>query len=83
MKKAAESDRTTTWWIKGDGDDVVKGLGVSVRGEWSGDCDLNDGALNSLYQEHKHRLKTIAEIGLGERGTLEEIELNLNATLHQ
>ena len=56
---------------------------MSVRGEWSGDCDLNDGALNSLYQEHKHRLKTIAEIGLGERGTLEAIELDLNATLHQ
>ena len=63
--------------------DVVKGLGVSVRGEWFGDEDRNDGVLNSLYQEYKHRLKTAAEIGLEEHGSPEAIECDLNSRLQE
>ena len=62
-------DPATTWWIKGDGVDIVKGLGVSVRGEWAGDADLNNGVLNS------HRQKTTAEIGLGEREAMVNVAL--------
>ena len=53
LKTAADSDRNTSWWIKGDGVDVVSGLGESIRGQWSGDVDLNDGSLNSLYCKYK------------------------------
>ena len=69
IKSAAESDRNTSWWIKGDGVDVVQGLRESVRGQWSGDVDLNDGQLQSLYLEYKQQLKPTGEIGLGERHT--------------
>lgn len=35
---------------KGDGVDVVPGLGESVYSEWSGDVDLNDGgAMKSIF----------------------------------
>lgn len=63
--------------------DVVKGLGESMRGQWSGDVDMNDGHLVGLYQEYKHRLKKATDIGLGERGTLQLIEVDLNAALEE
>ena len=81
IKSAAESDRNTSWWIKGDGVDVVQGLRESVRGQWSGDVDLNDGQLQSLYLEYKQQLKPTGEIGLGERGTQQAVEADLNAAL--
>lgn len=83
LKQAFESDPTTTWWIKGDGVDVTKGLGVSTRGEWSGDVDLNDGVLNCLYQEYKDRLKLAAVIGLREHGTQQSINFDLNKMMEQ
>lgn len=65
LARAAESDPDTWWWIKGDGVDVVKGIGESVRGEWWGDVDLNDGALGLLYQDYKKKLDDSAMVGLG------------------
>ena len=63
--------------------DVVKGLGTSVRGEWSGDVDLNDGKLSSLYQNFKDRMKAASKIGLGENGTQQAIESDLTSSLRQ
>ena len=83
LNQAFESDPTTTWWIKGDGVDVTKGLGVSTRGEWSGDVDLNDGVLNCLYQQYKDRLKLAAVIGLREHGTQQSINFDLNKMMEQ
>lgn len=34
---------STSWWIKGDAVDLVEGLCESVRGEWSGDIDCDQG----------------------------------------
>ena len=49
MKEAFNSDPDVWLWIKGDGVDVVKGVGESVRGICSGDVDLNDGAFRRYY----------------------------------
>ena len=67
MKEALNSDPDVWWWVKGDGVDVVKGVGESVRGIWSGDVDLNDGALDELFREYQKVRADAAEIGLGQR----------------
>ena len=43
----------------------LSGLGVSVRGEWSGDVvlNLNDGAISHLYSEYKQHLDFVTSIG--------------------
>lgn len=42
------------WWVKADGVDLVPGLGESMRREWSGDVDLNDGSLQEQYNACLH-----------------------------
>ena len=46
--------------------DVVRGIGESVRGEWWGDVDLNDGSLDLLYQDYQKQLSNAARVGLGD-----------------
>ena len=65
LRTAARSDPDVWWWIKGDGVDVVKGLGESMKGDWSGDVDLNDGKLDLLYQEYRRRLDGLKHHTLG------------------
>lgn len=44
LDEAVQSHPNAGWWVKkADGTDLVSGLGESIRGEWSGDVDLNDG----------------------------------------
>ena len=38
--------------------DLVKGLKESVKLQWSGDVDLNDGCLHKQYDEYKKRLES-------------------------
>ena len=38
-----------------------------MRGQWSGDVDLNDGKLNLLQEQYQRRLEEVSHIGLGER----------------
>ena len=83
LHKAFESDPNTRSWIKGDGVDVVKGLCESVKGQWSGDVDLNDGQLEVLYQEYQLRLNTAKQIGLRERKPNCLIHVDLSAVLQQ
>ena len=40
---------------------MVSRLGESLKGEWSGDVDLNDGMLQSLYKQYCGR-KTSASL---------------------
>lgn len=62
------------WWLKADGVDVVAGLGESVRLEWSGDVDVNDGTLQASHQAYLQRLKFIEMIGLrGEKTFLQDV----------
>ena len=83
IKTAAELNPDTWWWIKGNGADVVKGLKESTRGEWSGDVDVNDGYVKSIYKEYQERLQSAASIGLGDHSTPQLIEVDLNAALKQ
>lgn len=70
---------SATWWIKGDGCDVVKGLGESVRLEWSGDVDLNDGKVLALYKQYRECLDFISKIGLKERRAMTTLQQDLVA----
>ena len=38
-----------------------------MRGEWSGDIDLNDGQLQQMFEQYQSRLQFISAIGLDER----------------
>lgn len=85
LQEAKVADPHARWWIKGDGVDVVKGLWESTRGQWSGDVDLGDGQLQSLYQRYQERLGRAKELGLGQptdfetdlRCTLEDVTVDL------
>lgn len=63
MDEAAKAHPNTWWWVKADGADLVSGLGESVRGVWSGDVDLNDGALKKAYDQHHQQLDHISLLG--------------------
>lgn len=45
----------------------MSGLGESMRTEWSGDVDLNDGSLKEQYQGYIQRLDFIKNLGLEDR----------------
>ena len=66
LDKAVVVHPSSWWWVKADGVDVVPGLGESMRMEWSGDIDLNDGLLQQQYTSYLKRLKFIRGIGLGD-----------------
>lgn len=64
LEQAASTHPTSWWWIKADGVDLVTGLGESMRMDWSGDVDLNDGKLEQQYQSYIDRLHFIDSLGL-------------------
>jgi len=64
IERAATLNTNTWWGIKGDGIDVVKALWESVKGQWVGDFDLNDGEPQLLYQKLQNQLQWVEEIGL-------------------
>jgi hypothetical protein len=80
LDKAATIHPSSWWWVKTDGVDVVPGLGESMRMEWSGDVDLNDGALQQQYTSYMNQLKFIR--GLGLRGGQPQL-LNDLLVLHE
>ncbi len=65
------------WWIKADGVDVVSGLNESLRLEWSGDVDLNDGCVAKMHEEYIERLKFIGNIGIGGRRAFSKVQEDL------
>ena len=62
------------WW---------KASKESTQGEWSGDADLNDGYVKSVYKKYQDRLQTAARIGLGDHSAPQLTEVNLNAAVKQ
>ena len=78
IEKAARSDPESSWWIKGDGVDIVKGL---VRGIWSGDVDLADGKRETMIKKYQDRQKWIGGLGLNERCTCEVVKEDLSCLL--
>ena len=86
LDQAASVHPDAWWWIKTDGVDIVRGLGESMRGEWSGDIDLNDGSLKIMYDEHQKLLKFIDDMGIVQSCYITELkevdELLLKDLIH-
>ena len=78
LDSAVKNNPDTTWWIKGDGCDVVPGVCESVNMIWSGDVDLNDGELQKHYRT---QLEFVSGIGLKGRQVKDSILKDLG-TLH-
>lgn len=62
LDEAAKQHPNAWWWLKGDGCDLVPGLGESTRLVWSGDVDLNDGKLQEAYKAYRERLDHVAQV---------------------
>ena len=78
LDAAAKANPHVTWWIKGDGCDVVPGLCESVRQKWSGDVDLGDGSLQDSYKSYQLKLDFVSGLGLGTRREREVIRDDLD-----
>lgn len=81
LDEAGRVHPNSWWWIKADGCDIVSGLSESVSGEWSGDVNLNEGVLDTLYKEYKERLEWVMSIGL--RNGKDNLEEDLDLIWHQ
>ena len=53
---------------------MVKGLKESVKLQWSGDVDLNDGYLHKQYDEYKKRLERAEKAGLVRESACTELK---------
>ena len=69
LKEAKRVHPDSWWWLKADGCDVVSGLKESVKNEWSGDVDQNDGRVRELHAEYKECLMFLEAVGVGARRT--------------
>ena len=69
------------WWIKGDGCDVVEGLGESTKKIWTGDIDVADGELQKSYDAYLQRLEFVGKIGMPPRNHRPELIDDLRAVL--
>ena len=50
---------------------MVSGLGESLRIEWSGDVDMNDGQLQKLYTSYTAEIAFIKDLSCAERVKLQ------------
>lgn len=82
LDSAVKANPGATWWIKGDGCDIIPGICESVQMIWSGDVDLNDGKVQEAYHLYRAKLEFISEIGLKGRQAKGTILEDLNK-LHQ
>lgn len=83
LDTAKNTNPEASWWIKGDGCDLVPGLSESVAGEWSGDVDLNTGDLQRSYEKYKSKLVFISGVGLGSRRGRAIVKDDLSTILTQ
>ena len=70
----AHSNPDAWWWLKADGCNITKGLKESVKLQWSGDVDLNDGSLQEQYDKYKKRLEMMDKAGLKKDTMLDDLE---------
>lgn len=82
LDAAAKANPHATWWIKGDGCDVVPGLCESVQQKWSGDVDLGDGSLQDCYKSYQSKLNFVSGLGLGTRRDKEVIRDDLDTIVN-
>lgn len=69
LDEANKASPGSYFWIKADACDVLPGIQESVKSEWNGDVDLNDGKLEQAYSQYKQISSKIALLGLGSRRT--------------
>ena len=81
LDEAARLHPNSWWWLKGDGTDINAGLRESMKMEWSGDVDLNDGDLQRAYELYQQELRFISQWGLEERQSPDEVLLSLRCNL--
>ena len=53
---------------------MIKGLKESVKLQWSGDVDLNDGCLHKQYDEYKKCLERAEKAGLVRESACTELK---------
>ena len=68
MKTAALDDAQKSlpdshYWIKADACDILAGVQESVKGEWSGDVDLNDSSLEAEKEIYTTLKKKMVNLG--------------------
>ena len=68
MKTAALDDAQKSlpdshYWIKADACDILAGVQESVKGEWSGDVDLNDRSLEAEKEIYTTLKKKMVNLG--------------------
>ena len=63
LDDAAKHQPNCWWWLKADGCDINPGLKESVKCVWSGDVDLNDGALQKQYNAYISRIEQAKTMG--------------------
>ncbi|XP_065887166.1 uncharacterized protein [Dysidea avara] len=77
LDEAARSSPEAWWWLKADGCDITKGLKESVKQQWSGDVDLNDGCLQQQFKGYKQRLEEADKVGLQKDRAGEDLDRTL------
>ena len=65
LKHLKEAHPNGRFWLKADACDIKSILQQSVHGEWNGDCDLGDGALQGLRRQFEER---VASLDVGNMG---------------
>lgn len=65
LRKAKRVHPDAWWWVKADGCDVVSGSKESVKKEWSGDVDLNNGVVSELHNKYMDSLRFLDAVGVG------------------
>lgn len=79
LDEAKKAHPDASWWIKGDGCDVVEGLGESTKKKWSGDVDLADGDLQQSYKSYMQQLEFAGIVGLPPRSSRDDVGEDLQA----
>ncbi|XP_065914473.1 uncharacterized protein [Dysidea avara] len=74
LDDAAKAHPDAWWWLKADGCDISKGLKESVKQQWSGDVDLNDGSLQKQFAEYKVRLGIAEKVGIEKEKVTEDLD---------
>ena len=69
LREAKRIHPDAWWWVKADGCDITGGLKESMKNEWSGDVDLNDGTVHKLHHEYVESLSFLAAVGIKARRT--------------
>ena len=75
LDDAAKHHPHSWCWLKADGCDVNLGLKESVKRQWSGDVDFNDGLLQKQHDAYISRIEQANTIGLEGGSVVDQLTL--------